>query len=93
MQKKFLVTDLVSLIVLVGIGIWAFAEVEHDRIESPYGEYTAIITCRRWVELVPVFPGGGGDRAGVYPDRRFWGHGLRSVPVGDGAGGPRVGMD
>jgi len=44
--------------------MWLFQQVEYLRVDSPDGEYTAIVTYRRYESFQPTFPGQSGDKAG-----------------------------
>lgn len=42
----------------------AFSLAEYRRVTSPDGRFQAVAEYRRYEALVPMFPGGGGDKPG-----------------------------
>ena len=42
----------------------AFSVAEYLRVTSPDGRFHAVAEYRRYEALVPMFPGGGGDKPG-----------------------------
>lgn len=46
------------------VAIWLLQEVEYERISSPDGGYTAIVTYRRIEAFRPTFTGQSGEKAG-----------------------------
>lgn len=53
------------IVVITGVTLfWLVQEDEYLRIESPDGKYTAIVTYPRYRSLLPMMPGGSGDKEG-----------------------------
>jgi hypothetical protein len=64
-RTKYLVIAALLAIIIAGGGVrWLRQEDEYLRVNSPDGKYTAIVTCRRYASLLPIFPGGSGDKSG-----------------------------
>lgn len=60
-----LITISCLLLAIIGIAaIYLLQEEEYLRIESPNGQYLAIITAQRYESLLPALPGQSGDRSG-----------------------------
>lgn len=51
---------------LIGIAALAvaFSLDEYRRVASPDGRFHAVAEFRRYAALIPMFPGGGGDKPG-----------------------------
>lgn len=63
--KRPLLIACCFLALIAGISvIWLFQEDEYLRIDSSEGEYTAIVTYRRYESFRPTLPGQSGDKAG-----------------------------
>ncbi|GAA5496326.1 hypothetical protein Rhal01_02509 [Rubritalea halochordaticola] len=43
---------------------WLMMDQEYERLPSPDGRYTAIVSYPRYATALPALPGGGGDKAG-----------------------------
>lgn len=62
-RRKWLVSG-ASLLLITAAMVCLFQEVEYQRVVSPDGSYTAIVTYRRYESLKPKAPGQSLDKAG-----------------------------
>lgn len=72
------------LVLIAGVvAAWLFQEIEYKRVVSPDGNYTAIVTLRRYESLRSALPGQGGDIAGFIriEDKNGTNHGKVAVPM------------
>ena len=65
-QRKRTVVIVGGLVLwIVGtVAAWLLQEIEYLRIDSPDGQYQAIVTYRRYEAFRPAFAGQSGDKAG-----------------------------
>ena len=65
MRRVFLGILLIAAAVLAGLGALLFIPLPSARsVESPNGEFTAVVKTRLIYSLMPVMPGQSGDRPG-----------------------------
>lgn len=63
-KRPLLIASCLAVLILCAVAIWLLQEVEYQRINSPDGQYTAIVTYRRTEAFLPIFPGQSGDKPG-----------------------------
>lgn len=59
-----LLAALALMTFLVSFGAFLYGRYEHTRFTSPGGEFTAVVTSRRYESLVIRAPGSGSDKPG-----------------------------
>jgi hypothetical protein len=80
--KQLPAIALFIVLIIAGGGLgWGFHEDEYLRIPSPGSKYVAIVTCRRFEALLPIFPGGSGDKSGFIRIERSDGTNFGKIPV------------
>ncbi len=70
-----------ALLVGVAAVAAAFSLGEYTRVASPDGRFHAVAEYRRYEALVPMFPGGGGDKPGFVTIYTREGASCGRVPV------------
>lgn len=77
-MKKLIIT-LISVFVLISILL--FRPIEYEKIDSPDSRYYLIIYYRLFNSIVPIMPGGSGDKPGFATMYSSDGHNLGTLPV------------
>jgi hypothetical protein len=74
-----------SIFILVTIAFlitfFLFRQNEYKRMESPDGRYYVVISYRLYNSLMPMMPGGSGDKSGFATMYNAKGHSLGTMPV------------
>lgn len=61
---RLITVSCLLLAIIAMAAIYLLQEEEYLRIESPDGQYLAIITSQRYESFLPALPGQSGDRSG-----------------------------
>jgi hypothetical protein len=72
---------LAALCLFVGLAAFLASEGEFQRVDSPDGSFTAVITARRVWSFVPGMPGSASDRPGTVRVERRDGRSCGSAPL------------